>query len=164
MTKEYAILLEGVDALTFHWGLFATSATSSVKAPRDLRGLWGKGGAWLAASCRHGLAQPRTSASLARFAPGSLDLGVRAPRLVDVAPEVFAQQPLFPAGTEPDATAFNLFLDAAEDAAAGRRDSERLDAGVLEVLARTGALFPGVGPASAPDGAPDPPSSSIHRR
>ena len=66
---------------------------------------------------------------------------MRAPRLVDVAPEIFAQQQLFPAGTEPDATAFDLFLDAAEDAAAGRRDSERLDAGVLEVLARTGGLF-----------------------
>src|SRR5262249_4704775 len=78
---------------------------------------------------------------VARFERGSLALGVQAARLVDVAPEIFAQQQLFPAGTDPDATAFDLFLDAADDASAGRRESERLDPGVLEVLARTGALF-----------------------
>ncbi|MEI9948344.1 MAG: hypothetical protein WDO74_05020 [Pseudomonadota bacterium] len=58
-----------------------------------------------------------------------------------MAPEIFAQEPLFPSGIDSGATAFDLFLDAAENAAAGRRDSERLDAGVLDVLARTGALF-----------------------
>lgn len=78
---------------------------------------------------------------VSRFDRGSLDLGVRAPRLVDVAPEIFSQQLLFPAGTDSDASAMDLFLDAFNDAAHGNRDSERLDAGVLEVLARAGQLF-----------------------
>src|SRR5690606_29965729 len=43
--------------------------------------------------------------------------------------------------TAPDATALDLFLDAADDACSGRKDSERLDAGVLEVLTRAGSLF-----------------------
>ena len=47
----------------------------------------------------------------------------------------------FPPTPIPEATAFDLFLDAVDDAAAGRRDSELLDAGVLEVLARTSNLF-----------------------
>ena len=72
---------------------------------------------------------------------GSLDLGIEARRLVDVEPQLFAQQTLFEGGLDPDRTALDLFLDAADDAAAGNRDSDRLDPGVLDVLARTEALF-----------------------
>lgn len=56
-------------------------------------------------------------------------------------PRSSRRQQLFPSGTEAGATALDLFLDAADDAVSGRRDSERLDAGVLEVLARAGSLF-----------------------
>lgn len=78
---------------------------------------------------------------VSRFERGSLDLGVRAVSLVDAAPEIFAQQQLFPVGTDASATAMDLFLDAADDATNGRRESERLDTGVLEVLSRAGNLF-----------------------
>jgi hypothetical protein len=140
MKKDYSVVLEGVDALDLSVAvlrdlcdLFLEGSQRSARLIAEGRSVArGTLPAWvsLAADCR-----------VTKFAPGSLDLGVRASRLVDVAPEIFAQQQLFPVGTDPDSTAFDLFLDAAEDAAAGRRDSERLDAGVLDVLARAGNLF-----------------------
>lgn len=78
---------------------------------------------------------------ISKFERGSLQLGLTAKRLMDAAPDVFAQQSLFLPTTGSDATALDLFLDAADDAAAGRRDSDRLDAGVLEVLTRASGLF-----------------------
>jgi hypothetical protein len=139
-TKQYSVLLEGVDALDLSLGvlrelcdLFLEGAQRSARLMAEGRSVArGTVPAWATSA-----AEMRVS----KFDRGSLDLGIRAPRLVDVAPDVFAQQQLFPAGTDPGATAFDLFLDAADDAAAGKRDSERLDAGVLEVLARTGSLF-----------------------
>ena len=138
--KDYSVVLEGVDARDL-----------SMAVLRDLCDLLLEGSqrsARLAAEGRSVArgAQPSWVAAAAdcritKFEAGSLALGVQASPLVDVAPEIFAQEPLFPSGTDSGATAFDLFLDAAEDAAAGRRDSERLDAGVLDVLARTGALF-----------------------
>ena len=139
-TSDYSVLLEGVDALNLSLGvlrdlcdLFLEGAQKSARLVAEGRSVArGAVPAWASAAA---------DIRLSKFEKGSLDLGVRAVRLVDIAPEIFAQQQLFPAGTNPDATAFDLFLDAADDAAAGRRDSERLDPGVLEVLARTGALF-----------------------
>lgn len=139
-TKDYSALLEGVDAHDLPLGVL-----------RDICDLFLEG----AQRCARLMAEGRSVARgavptwvnlaadihVTRFAAGSLDLGFRATRLIDVAPEIFAQQQLFPAGTDADATAFDLFLDAADDAASGRRDSERLDAGVLEVLARTGSVI-----------------------
>lgn len=138
--KEYSVVLEGVDALDLSVGvlrdlcdLLLEGAQRSARLVAEGRSVArGTAPAWVSAAA---------DCHVTRFASGSLDLGVSARSLVDVAPEIFAQQQLFPAGTEPDATAFDLFLDAAEDAAEGRRDSERLDAGVLDVLARTGNLF-----------------------
>lgn len=139
-TTDYSVRLEGVDALDLSLGvlrdlcdLFLEGAQRSARLVAEGRSVArGTVPSWVSAA-----ADIRVS----RFERGSLDLGVRAIALADVAPEIFAQQQLFPAGTSPDATAFDLFLDAADDAAAGRRDSERLDPGVLEILARTGALF-----------------------
>lgn len=133
-------MLEGVDALDLSLSvlrdlcdLFVEGAQRSARLLVEGRSVArGTVPAWVTA-----VAELR----LSRFEQGSLDLGVRAAQLVEVAPEVFAQPHVLPAGTDPDATAFDLLLDAADDAAAGRRDSERLDAGVLEVLARTAALF-----------------------
>jgi hypothetical protein len=138
--KDFSIQLEGVDALDLPLSvlrdlcdLFVEGAQRSARLVAEGRSVArGATPAWATAA-----ADLRVS----KFERGSLNLGVRANRLVDVAPDIFAQQQLFPAGTDPDATAFDLFLDAADDAAAGRRDSERLDAGVLEVLARAGSLF-----------------------
>lgn len=138
--KEYTVVLEGVEALDLSIALLRDLCDLLIEGAQRCARLVAEGRsvargtapAWVgaAADCR-----------VTRFAPGSLDLGVTASKLSDAAPELFSQQQLFPTGTDSDATALDLFLDAAEDAAAGRRDSERLDAGVLEVLARTGNLF-----------------------
>ena len=138
--KEYSVVLEGVDALDLSVGVLRDLCDLLLEGSQRSARLMAEGRsvargitpAWLsvAADCR-----------VSRFAAGSLELGVQASRLMDVAPEIFAQQQLFPADADPDASALDLFLDAAEDAAAGRRDSERLDAGVLDILARAGSLF-----------------------
>jgi hypothetical protein len=138
--KDYSVLLEGVDALDLSMGVLRDLCDLFVEGAQRSARLMAEG-----RSVARGVVPLWASAAadirVSKFEEGSLDLGVRVASLVDIAPEVFAQQQLFPAGTDPDATAFDLFLDAADDAAAGRRDSERLDAGVLEVLARTGSLF-----------------------
>ena len=133
-------MLEGVDALDLSLGvlrelcdLVTEGAQRSARLIAERRSVArGSVPAWASAAA---------DIRICRFDRGSLDLGVRATRLMDVAPDIFAQHQLFPTGTAPDATALDLFLDAADDAVAGRRDSERLDAGVLEVLARTASLF-----------------------
>lgn len=138
--KDYAARLEGVEALDLSMSvlrdlcdLFVEGAQRSARLVAEGRSLArGVLPAWVNAAA---------DVRISKFAAGSLDLGLRAPRLVDVAPDIFAQQQLFPHGTAPDATALDLFLDAADDACSGRKDSERLDAGVLEVLARAGSLF-----------------------
>ncbi len=138
--KEYPILLEGVDALDLPLGvlrdlsdLFLEGAQRSARLVAEGRSVArGTAPAWVTASA---------DLRITKFAPGSLDMTIRAPRLAEVASEIFSQQQLFPAGTDPDATAFDLLLDAAEDAATGRKDSERLDLGVLDVLARAANIF-----------------------
>lgn len=139
-TKTYSAVLEGVEALDLPMSvlrdlcdLFVEGAQRSARLVAEGRSV-ARGTApwWLSAAA---------DIRICSFEAGSLALGVRAPRLVDAAPDVFAQQQLFPPGADPTGTAFDLFLDAADDACSGRRDSERLDAGVLEVLARAGALF-----------------------
>lgn len=138
--KDYSVVLEGVDARDLAVGvlrdlcdLFLEGAQRSARLVAEGRsGARGPAPAWLTAAA---------DLRISKFASGSLDLGLHAPRLADVAPDIFAQQQLFPAGTSSEASAFDLFLDAAQDAAQGRRDSERLDPGVLEILGRASALF-----------------------
>lgn len=138
--KDYSIVLEGVDALDLPLGvlgdlceLLLRGAQRSARLVAEGRSIApGTVPAWVTSAA---------DMRLSKFERGSLELGVSAPRLADVAPDVFTHQQLLAIGTDPDATAFDLFLDAADDAAAGKRDSERLDPGVLEVLARTGSLF-----------------------
>jgi hypothetical protein len=138
--RNYSVLLEGVDARDLSVGvlrdlcdLFLEGAQRSARLVAEGRsGARGPAPAWLTSAA---------DLRISKFEPGSLDLELQAPRLSDVAPEIFAQQQLFPAGTSADASAFDLFLDAAQDAAQGKRDSERLDAGVLDILGRASALF-----------------------
>jgi hypothetical protein len=138
--KDYSVVLEGVDARDLSLSvlrdlcdLFLEGAQRSVRLVAEGRSVTrGSVPGWVAAA-----ADVRVS----RFDQGSLDLGLRAPRLVDVVADVVALQSMLPSGTDADASAFDLFLDAADDAVSGRRDSERLDAGILDVLARAGSLF-----------------------
>jgi hypothetical protein len=140
MRQRYAIRLEGVEAFDL-----------SLSVLRDLGDLLVEGAQRAARLAVEGRSTARgtppawTSAvadlRVVSFADGSLALSVEAPRLVDAAPEVFGQPALF--GRQPgvDASALDLLLDAVDDAVAGRRDSDRLDSGVLELLVGSGGLF-----------------------
>jgi hypothetical protein len=77
---------------------------------------------------------------IAAYKPGSLELVVNAPTFSDasgVAAQLDAFSEILPAET----TALDLLFQAAKDAVNRRQDSERLDAGMLDVLARTHVLF-----------------------
>jgi hypothetical protein len=140
MRQKYAIRLEGVEAFDL-----------SLSVLRDLGDLLVEGAQRAARLAVEGRSIARgtppawTSAvadlRVVSFTEGSLALGVEAPRLLDSAPEVFRQPVLFGREPETDASALDLLLDAVDDAVAGRRDSDRLDAGVLELLVRSGGLF-----------------------
>ncbi len=138
--KEYAIRLEGVEAFDLPFVVLRDLCDVFVEGAQRCARLVGEGRS-VARGTPPSWVTSTADIRVSRFESGSLALGAAAPRLSDVAPEIFAQQALFPTGTDPDATAIDLLLDAAEDAAANLTDSERLDAGVLEVLSRTGSLF-----------------------
>lgn len=141
MTRQsYAIRLEGVEAFDL-----------PLTVLRDLGALFAEGAqraARLAVEGRstaHGTVPAWTSAvadlRVVAFAPGSLTLGIEAPRLLDAAPDVFQPSFLFGRAPESDATALDLLLDALDDVVNERRDSDRLDVGMLEVLVQSGGLF-----------------------
>jgi len=137
--KTYSVVLEGVDALDLSVSVLRDLCDLLIEGAQRSARLMGEGRS-VARGAVPAWVNAAADVRVSSFDRGSLNLGVRAPRLVDVAPEVFAAQP-FPAGTEADASAMDLLLDAFNDAVQGNRDSERLDAGVLEVLARSGQLF-----------------------
>lgn len=138
--RQYRVVVEGVEANDL-----------SLRTLRDLCYLLTEGAARSARLAVEGRSTARGSTPawisrasdvhLTRLDQGSADLAITASRLVDVDPAMFAQTDLFSTGLEADATAFDLFLDAADDAAAGRKDSDRLDPGVLDVIASAGSLF-----------------------
>ena len=143
MRKPYEILLTGVDAddlslttLRELCDLFVEGAQRSARLAAEGRSLArGAQPAWIAA-----VADLR----MTKLQHGSLDMAISAPALEDAAPEIFAGQSLYPfMPVRRASTAFDLFLDAAEDAVQSRQDSERLDAGILELLTRSGPLFRG---------------------
>jgi hypothetical protein len=139
-TKEYSARLEGVDAHDLSLGVLRDLCDLFLEGSQRCARLVAEGrsvGRGILPSWVKAAADLRVS----RFEQRSLDLGMKAPRLIDVAPDLFAQPQLFPAGTDAGASAFDLLLDAAGDAVAGKRDSERLDSGVLEVLGRASSLF-----------------------
>lgn len=138
--KDYSVLLEGVDARDLSLGVLRDLCDLFIEGAQRSARLVGEGRS-VARGTVPAWASSAADVRISKYEAGSLDLGLQAPRLADVAPEIFAQQQLFPAGMDPEATALDLFLDAAEDAASGNRDSDRLDAGVLEVLARAGSIF-----------------------
>lgn len=137
--RTYEVLLDGVDALDMPLSLLRDLCDLLVEGTQRATRLAiegrsvarGTAPAWLASAA---------DLRVGRYERGSLCLSVSAPELHAVAPEAFAQQRLFSRRLPPDATAFDAFLEAANDAVEGDRDSELLDTGVLEVLARTHAL------------------------
>lgn len=137
--RTYEVVLEGVDALDMPLSLLRDVCDLLVEGTQRATRLAVEG-----RSVARGTAPSWLSAAadlrVDRYERGSLALSVSAPELHAVAPEAFAQQRLFSRALAPDATAFDAFLEAANDAVDGRRDSELLDTGVLEVLSRTHAL------------------------
>ena len=138
--RDYKILLEGVDAsdlsLSVLRDLCALLVEGSQRAARlavEGRSIArGALPAWIAACA---------DLRIARYASGSLDLAVSAPPLHEAAPDIFTQQQFFPPLPNTDSTALDLLLGAADDAVSGRGDSDRIDAGLLEVLVSAGGLF-----------------------
>jgi hypothetical protein len=129
---EYEIQLEGVHARDLPLGLL-----------RDLADLVVEGSSRAARLAAEGRSTARGGAPvwlgeaadvrLVGLREGSLVLDVTARPLAEIAPGVF------PAGAEE--TAFDLLMVAIDDALQGRRDSERLDLGMLQTLVKARALF-----------------------
>jgi hypothetical protein len=136
---QYDIYLDGVQALDLPMAVL-----------RDLTNLLLEGAARATRLAAEGRSQARGSAPawlgdaadirVVGFRAGSLSLDVTARPLADIAPEIFAQQSLFPVRGAQD-TAVDLLMDALDDALRGRRDSDRLDVGLLQLFAETRSLF-----------------------
>lgn len=131
VTTNYEIQLDGVDA-----------ANLSLAVIRDLTELIVEGSSRAVRLAAEGRSTARGSAPvwlgessdvrLLGLRHGSLVLDVTARSLEEVAPSAF------PIASH---TALDLLMGAIEDAVAGRRDSERLDLGMLQILVKAGALF-----------------------
>lgn len=77
---------------------------------------------------------------LTELREGSLALHIEAAPLVQLAPSVFASSNLDTPVAE-DATSFDLLMGAIDDALRGRLDSDRLDFGMLQTLAKSKSLL-----------------------
>jgi len=132
VSTEYEIHLDGVHA-----------SAVPLAVLRDLADLLVEGSARAARLAAEGRSTARGTAPvwlgessdvrLVRLREGSLALDVTARALDDIAPGVFSVA----AGE----TALDLLMVAMDDALHGRRDSERLDLGVLQTLVKMRALF-----------------------
>jgi hypothetical protein len=132
VTTRYEIYLDGVHARDLPLGIL-----------RDLADLVIEGASRAARLAAEGRSTARGSAPvwlgdasdvrLVGFREGSLVLDVTARPLAEIAPGIF------PMTT--GETAFDLLMLAVEDALQGRRDSERLDLGMLQTLVKARSLF-----------------------
>jgi hypothetical protein len=132
MTTRYAIHLDGVHA-----------SDLSLSVLRDLVDFIVEGTARAARLAAEGRSMARgiapiwlaeaSDVHLVALHEGSLALEVAAPPLGIIAPEAFS--------ANSGDTALDLLLEAVDDALHGRRDSERLDLGMLQTLLKTRTLF-----------------------
>lgn len=138
MTTKYEMHLDGV-----------TATDLSFAVLRDLAELVVEGASRAARLAAEGRSTARGTAPvwlgdasdvrLVGFREGSLTLDVTARPLTELAPSIFAVSPDNVAAH--GETAFDLFMSAVDDALSGRRDSERLDFGMLQTLGRAKSLF-----------------------
>lgn len=139
MSTKYDIRLEGVHALDLSLGVLRDLANLLVEGAQRSARLAAEG-----RSSARGTPPPWLAGSadvrLVGFREGSVALDLTAQPLAHVAPDIFAQQNLF-ATWDGNTTAMDLFMDAVDDALHGSRDSERLDGGILTLLASTRNLF-----------------------
>lgn len=132
MTTQYEIQLDGVHARDLPFGLLRDLAELVVEGASRAARLAAEG----RSTARGGVPVWLGEAGdvhLVGLREGSLVLDVTARSLAEIAPGVF------PAGT--GETAFDLLMAAIDDALQGRRDSERLDLGMLQTLVKARALF-----------------------
>ncbi|HEU4731867.1 MAG TPA: hypothetical protein VFT22_28425 [Kofleriaceae bacterium] len=146
MTTRYEIHLDGVHASDLSLAVLRDLIDFVIEGAGRAARLAAEGrstarGAapiWLAAS---------GDVHLVGIREGSLALDLTARPLGEIAADVF--------GPIASDTAFDLLLEAIDDALRGRRDSDRLDLGILQVLVKTRGLF-GRGPSllriTSPDG------------
>lgn len=140
MTTNYEIHLDGVHANDLPLGVLrdlvdllldgaSRAARLAVEGRSSARGAapW-----WLGES---------SELRMTALREGSLAIDVAARPLAEVAPAIFGPSAEAEATVAPGETAFDLLMNAIDDALHGRRDSDRLDYGMLQMLTKSKAIF-----------------------
>lgn len=140
MTTKYEIHLDGVHALDLSLGVL-----------RDLADLIVDGAGRAARLAAEGRSTARGTAPvwlgessdirMVGLREGSLAMDVTACPLSELAPHIFAATAEGAAPVPPGETAFDLLMKAVDDALHGRRDSDRLDYGMLQTLVKAKSVF-----------------------
>jgi hypothetical protein len=140
MITKYEIHLDGVHAVDL-----------SLVVLRDLADLIVEGASRAARLAAEGRSTARGTAPgwlgdssdirMVGFREGSLALDVTARSLAELAPNIFAAVGSAEAVVTEGETAFDLLMNAVDDALHGRRDSDRLDFGMLQTLVKSKSIF-----------------------
>lgn len=132
MSTRYEIHLDGVHARDLPLGILRDLADLVIEGSSRAARLAAEGRSTARGSAPVWLGEA-SDVRLAELREGSLVLAVTARPLGEIAPGIF------PIAT--GETAFDLLMLAVEDALQGRRDSERLDLGMLQTLVKARSLF-----------------------
>lgn len=132
MITRYEVHLDGVHASDLSLGVLRDLIDFIVEGTTRAARLAAEGRSMARGTAPVWLGES-SDVHLVGFREGSLALDLAARPLADVAPESFP--------TMASETAFDLLLEAVDDALRGRRDSERLDLGILQTLAKARSLF-----------------------
>jgi len=140
MTINYEIHLDGVHAMDLPLGVLrdlvdllldgaSRAARLAVEGRSTARGTapW-----WLSES---------SELRMTALREGSLTIDVAARPLAEVAPAVFSPNAETEAPVAAGETAVDLLMSAIDDALHGRRDSDRLDYGMLQTLMKSKSIF-----------------------
>lgn len=129
---EYEIQLDGVQVRDLSFGVLRDLADLVIEGAGRAARLAAEGRSTARGSAPAWLADA-SDVRLVGLREGSLVLDVTARPLAEIAPGIFP--------TATGETALDLLMLAVDDALQGRRDSERLDLGMLQTLVKARALF-----------------------
>jgi hypothetical protein len=132
VTTRYEIHLDGVHARDLPLGILRDLADLVIEGSSRAARLAAEGRSTARGSAPVWLGEA-SDVHLVSVREGSLVLDVTARPLAEVAPGIFP--------TAAGETAFDLLMLAVDDALQGRRDSERLDLGMLHTLVKARTLF-----------------------
>jgi hypothetical protein len=132
VTTRYEIYLDGVHARDLPLGILRDLADLVIEGSSRAARLAAEGRSTARGSAPVWLGEA-SDVRLVGFREGSLVLDVTARPLAAIAPGIF------PMAT--GETAIDLLMLAVDDALQGRRDSERLDLGMLQTLVKARSLF-----------------------